>query len=1051
MGFFKRISTILKTNENAASDKAEDSDKMSNQIMTNKQEQPVTTKQQIATHLSQEDPIEKLRLTESSFNALTCADVQTVGEVLKLVESGELRAIHGLRSTSILEIEVKLAQLEILDNSEIEASTDITPDQNDINLAREESAEKPSLTQHSPNQLHTDIQAVEEVAQQVESSEPPTISEVEADTDAIPDQNDVSLSREDSTQEQNLIQHPTDQLHTDIPTVGEDTQQVESSKLPTISEGEANINTILEQNYVHLSQEDSIGQLNLKNRSFNALTRAGIRTVGELIQLVQSGELRTIPALGRKSILEITARLSQGKFNASEAEANTDASLALNDIYLSPEDTIEKLNLSRRSFNALTQAGVRTVGEILQLIESGGLQNIRSLGAKSILEIEDKLIQGKSEVESPAETDAIPDKDDTYLLSEDPIEKLNLSKRSFNALTRTGTRTVGEVLELIESARLQLIRELGTECILEITEILTQVKILDNSEIRWISPHVWRWLVVKILNDSEVESKRSKNEIPEQVVEEQAQLVRKQLLRGLLHEKAAIAEKSIKNWLAEIEKTESNRVYEVLATILGSSLNICEEIEFFLSQISGQYRMTILLSTYGFETKTLAQTGEELGISRERVRQIRNELKDKTTTISNLKARPALLRMQSALLIAGDLGMDITYEQWTQHIRSSGLIGDWTSQDFVGTDAVEVMTAICNLLDDCKIHWLQIPESLRHVIQPVTSDISDVPAKIPHAFESLPNEVKRLINGHTKNSGGVHVKWLSQESGRELEEIKNILQQGGYKAFSEDWFIPTVLDNPRQISHRDICYRCLGKMLQYCGPLTIDDLCGGLRHVLSRTRFPVPPPDVIAEIARIHNYRRENELYYWYGTYDENLKKSKGESIIMNCLEQIGPVLNHSELAHAFIESDLSYPSLHSTLQRSPLFERIESGLYKLRGREVTYQDIERAKAAREQQPLRPEVEYRTDGNIIVSVTLNAIAVGSGTILCERFPDLNGNWPCYVDGEGVGELNATENEFRHLKKPFELLNCQPGERLKFTFNTWERTVAIQKEGLDAKG
>ena len=46
-------------------------------------------------------------------------------------------------------------------------------------------------------------------------------------------------------------------------------------------------------NYVHLSQEDSIEQLKLTNRSFNALTRTGIRTVGETLQLVESGRLRT--------------------------------------------------------------------------------------------------------------------------------------------------------------------------------------------------------------------------------------------------------------------------------------------------------------------------------------------------------------------------------------------------------------------------------------------------------------------------------------------------------------------------------------------------------------------------------------------------------------------------------------------------------------------------------------------------------------------------------------------------------------------------------------
>ena len=389
------------------------------------------------------------------------------------------------------------------------------------------------------------------------------------------------------------------------------------------------------------------------------------------------------------------------------------------------------------------------------------------------------------------------------------------------------------------------------------------------------------------------------------------------------------------------------------------------------------------------------------------------------------------------------------YEQWTQRIQSSGLVGNWTSRDFVGTDAVEVMIAICNLLDDCKIRWLQIPANLQHAIQPVTSDIPDAPAKIPDAFETLPSEIKRLINGHTKNSGGVHVRWLAQESGMELEEIKDVLERRGYRALSEDWFVPKVLDNFHQISHFDVFHRCLRKMFQYCGPLSIDDVCAGLRHVVSDRKFPVPPPNVMDEILRINNYQCEDGLYYWAGESDENLNAS--ESVIIKCLRRIGPVLRHSELMHVFIESELSVTSLAVTLQRSSLFEKIESGLYKLRGKEITYQDIERAKAAGEKQSLRPEVEYDMDGNIIVSVNLNAIAVGSGTILCERFPDLSGtDWECYIGSERVGELNAVENEFRRLKKPFELLNCQPGERVKFTFNTWERTVEIEKVEENAK-
>lgn len=817
-------------------------------------------------------------------------------------------------------------------------------------------------------------------------------------------------------------------------------------------------------NYVHLSPEDPIEQLNLTNRSCNALKRVDIRTIGEVLRLFELGRLQTIPGLGRKSVLELKNKLAQVKISSdSEIKTNTETSRNQNNVFLSREDPIEQLDLTVRSFNALTRANIRTVGEVLQLIASDELRTLRGLGRKSISQIKDELAQvkilGDSEIE--VNTAVIPIQNNVFLSREDPIRELNLSSHSFNVLTRVGIQTVGEVVQLIESVRLQTIREFGTKCILEITTILPQVKILNGTEVEsWLASDVWNRLIIRILNDAETESTMKKDEIPEQVIKRQSQLVRKQLSKGLLHEDAIIAEKPIKDWLAGIETIESNSVYEVLATILGSSLNICEEIEFFLNQISGQYRLTVLLSTYGLEPKNLRQTGEELGLSRERVRQIRSELKDKAIFISNLKTKPVLHRMQSALLIAGDSGFNITYEQWAQRIQSSGLVGDWTSQGFVGTDAVEVLIATCNLLADCQIHWLQMPENLQYAVQLAAEGKPHVPAKIPHARDTLPDKVKRLINRHTKFSGGVYVKWLSQESDRKLEEIKDILQGLGYRVLSKDWFAP------HQISYSDAFHRCLRKMFQYCGCLDIDDICAGIRHGISRSGasvpaylaskdtdrsvFPVPPPKVMAEILRISGYQCNDKLYYWADTNDENL--SNGETIIMSCLEQTGPVLHHTELIQSFIESDLSVPSLHATLQRTPLFHTIGFGLYKLRGQEVTHQDIERAKAAGEPQSLRPEVGYDMEGNIIVSVTLSAIAVSSGTIVCERFPDLSGaNWECYVNGEEAGELNAVESEFRRLKKPFESLNCQLGERVKFTFNTWERTVKIEKEGLDGKG
>ena len=104
-----------------------------------------------------------------------------------------------------------------------------------------------------------------------------------------------------------------------------------------------------------------------------------------------------------------------------------------------------------------------------------------------------------------------------------------------------------------------------------------------------------------------LKSKEEKDEIPNRVVRWQSELVDKQLSKGLLHEDAIVAERSIKEWLSETKTIENNHVYEVLATILGSSLNICEEIEFFLNQIPGQYRIPVsCFPQYGFEAKNLS-------------------------------------------------------------------------------------------------------------------------------------------------------------------------------------------------------------------------------------------------------------------------------------------------------------------------------------------------------------------------------------------------------------------------------------------------------------
>lgn len=638
------------------------------------------------------------------------------------------------------------------------------------------------------------------------------------------------------------------------------------------------------------------------------------------------------------------------------------------------------------------------------------------------------------------------------LSPEDPIEKLDLSTRPFNALRRSGVRTVGQLVQLRESGRVLEIRYIGVKSLAEIEDCLADVDLLDEPRERETATAQLDTIPSRADTATPVEAAPT---VSLEVIRWQTGLIKRQISMGLLHEQARVAGNPIAHWVAIADTMDRDRAHETLATLLLSSVNVCEELEFLLlTRVPRRDHLRVLLSRYGLQPRTLEDIGQELGVTRERIRQIGVRLKTrieaavdlvvKAESASSLLARPALLRIQSALHIARDMKMDITYEQWKSRISQSGLVGSWTAQGLLAVDPVEAMIAVCNLLADSCIRELRAPRNLQYAVELAASGSPGMQARVLHVRNTLPKDVKRLVKRHARFSGGVHVRWLSQETGIALEEMKDILRGLRYRPISADWFASSALGELSRISRHDVFHRALRKMFQYCGPLSVDDVCAGVRSVASRTTFPVPPPDAMEEMLRACGYQQEEGRYYWAGGSDEGLCKS--ETIIMDCLDRAGPVLHHAELAQAFVDSELSFPSLHGALGRSPLFERIETGLYKLRGMPVARQDIERAKIAGERIPTNPEIEYDKAGSVVVEITMGVIALGTGSILCEHFPNLSGRWDCFVRGEQTGELQATDSEFRHLSRAFESLGCKPGDRLRFTFNTWNRTVTVEGIG-----
>jgi hypothetical protein len=655
--------------------------------------------------------------------------------------------------------------------------------------------------------------------------------------------------------------------------------------------------------------------------------------------------------------------------------------------------------------------------------------------------------------------DANADSSTSVLVSpDDDIEVLALPIRAYNALKRrSNIRTVADLFRLVESGQLWEVRNIGSKSVAEIEDKLSRVRLTEPiQEYEDDSQSQLNMLIAEnqVLQARNADLQRHLR----QLVMISANAIRRQLAAGLLHQEAIVLGKTIADWLELTSHAEVESVAMAMSTILESSVNICDELEYLFDQAPTR-SVEILTSRYGSAIRTLDEIGKGMNLTRERVRQLcvkitqqievsamraRRATVSLEPTGSAWPMRPPLVRIQSALLRARDMGLDISFAAWKDEILSSGSLGRCESPTLHGFDPIEVMLATCRASCEDKRNGLVIPENLSYAIQAAFAGEPDLPARVLHIRATLPPAIRKHISRHAKFTGAVNARWLAEDRGMTLVHAQDILRAVGFRAYLGDWFVSSVCDQEYTIDAHDVFHHALRKMSQYCGPLSAESICGGLRHAVSRTNFPVPPPEVIIYLLEEYGYACSDSLFCWDNPVGETL--SEAESVIMGCLIRYGPVVHHAELASEFVRSPLSFAALHPTLAHSPIFEKIDSGLYKLRGAAVTPEQIQRAQAVAETVPLNLSVQYDRRGYIIICATLGVLAIGNGSFVSEQLPNLAGSWKCLVHEQQAGTLQPTPNEFRHLRQALDLLDCQIGDRLMFTFNTWTHTVAVEKVG-----
>ena len=624
----------------------------------------------------------------------------------------------------------------------------------------------------------------------------------------------------------------------------------------------------------------------------------------------------------------------------------------------------------------------------------------------------------------------------TVAIYQDPIDVLGLSVRVHNCLRRNRIITIEDLLKFRDTGEDALfkIRNMGEKGVAEVNTALERFEFVGTQSTSYITAP----------NDSEVQLIYV---ISHEVIAWQANLIERQVLAGTLHREAVFQGQPIGHWLAVAHEETPDRMFLVFSNVLGGALNICEELEVLLQ---GQIRMgrdfdreLFILTERNHVTdpKTLQQIADHMELSRERVRQLEKSARE--TLSRRLSSGSAFIRLQSALLIARGMGDDLTWNRWLEQTATSGLCGRWRSADLEGIDPYDLMLALCSALEgDCP--YLAIPEELKLALQLRNDGQPDTLIRELRLRESVPKQLKKFVGRHLRFSGGVDASWLSRELNIEPNEMKELLVSLGYDCVQGDWYTKR---NQKNFPSRFKVFRnSLKKMFFFCGPLDVEEICAGLRHAISKTDFPVPPPEIMSKLILLHAYIQEEGLYY---SEDELFAQmSKSEQVIFDCIRTHGRVVHHSELVKAFVTSELNIASLHGCLNYSPLFDKAANALYHLRGETFDKSDVERATEAADKTTMDLDVDYIIDGTLAVRINLSPLAIASGNVVCSssRFPNLSGDWDLDVNGVALDSMTATDTEFKRLAKAFKSMSLKGGERVVFFFDTNGRSVSLSLVG-----
>jgi hypothetical protein len=634
------------------------------------------------------------------------------------------------------------------------------------------------------------------------------------------------------------------------------------------------------------------------------------------------------------------------------------------------------------------------------------------------------------------------------------IEALNLPRRIYHALVRSRVLTIGNLRQFYLDKDKRQVQNIGQKSLEEISKALEELP--NNSS---LLPIAQKGPVQLQFQEDRILEKTAQSSID--VLSLSAAIrgmlkkygirtvddLRKTPNSKLLNIKLIGPKKliEINRLLDEFINNNSSSV--VQQPIVHAHVTTSEKKIITWSQVVEDYFRSekdvysyILISRFGYTPKTLEEIATELEVTRERVRQIQEAVA--VRYLKHIRFSGVTRLLEKIEEVFSEYGDSLSLHSLKTILETEGVLGQFSetlkSNHIKNLDLLE--TLIC---------WLSLISNKKYTLQPIefSVDISELikSGKISirdHAtLMSISKKERRKIKRKLMFTGGITIKEASKILSKDERVAFLVLKNLSLQKIDDQWFTFKSLADDKDNSK--IPLRVAGlKMLAVNPMMNSDTFHDGLRRHASRFYAGMAPMHVVEHVLPKLGFEIKDSKVSTQLSVKGILSRS--EKCLISAIKKNGEVASFLEIAEEFFLQNLSLPAVSVTLKRSPIAERVNEGFHKLRGTEISWQHIEDAKRRQKRFAQDDKITHGLDGVVRMKFTVNSYAFLTGVVGAYSVKELAGSWSVIHKDKSYGEAKIDEVYMWGLAKLFKELGVKMGDRMELGFNTWNRSLSVER-------